>query len=171
MLKFIVGFWACIMDEKENFTEFENIHLRYRRGLIPWWVWTIMFMLLGYYTLCTIINIPNYFQNNPIYNAPLGISHVLPFPWGNIVSLLFVLAFWFSVILLFTEKKRAVVVGNRFAVLGLLLCLYVFIMNYSLTGHIIGSIRIETIFYMDLFVRTKDLRYIWQNKATAHPRK
>ncbi|MFP5437513.1 MAG: hypothetical protein ACLGH8_07010 [Bacteroidia bacterium] len=159
------------MDEKENFTEFEHIHLRYRRGLIPWWVWTIMLMLLGYYTFWMVINIPNLFQNSPLYNAPLGISHVLPFPWGNVVSLLFLLAFWFTGIMLFTEKRRAAFIGNRFAVLGLLLCLYVFVINYSFTRQILGAIRIETIFFMDLFVRTKEVRYLWEEKAVSHPRK
>jgi hypothetical protein len=155
------------MDEKDNFTEFEHIHLRYRRGLMPWWVWTIMVMLLGYYTLWMVVNIPVLFQNNPIYNAPLGISHVVPFPWGNVVSLLFLLAFWFTCILLYTERKSAALTANRFAVLGLLLCLYVFVMNYALTGRFLSSIRIETIFFMDLYVRTKEMRHVWENRSVS----
>jgi glucose dehydrogenase len=153
------------MEEQDHdFSEFEGVKTIYRRSLLPWWIWGMLFVYLGFTTFFLISDAYSFVKGYAFAFDVFQINWLIPYPYYPVVSVLLYLFMLVSFLMLWFEKREAAAIGRICFGIMLVLCLTVFIKGL-LSWHF--SQRIEIIIFTDVVLRLSDKRKQWKNKAIS----
>lgn len=148
------------MEEDHDFTEFENVTTIYRRRLLPWWIWGILFVYTVFRGLMLISDLYGLRKGYVFVYDFFGINVLISYPYYPVVSALLYLFMLVTVILLWMEHKKAAI--TALYCFGLLLAICAAILAKGLlSGRF--YLRFEMIIFIDLVLRLSDNKKQWEN--------
>lgn len=152
------------MEEDHDFSEFEAVKTTYRRSLLPWWIWGMLFLYTGFNTLFLLSDIYGFVNGYVFVYDMLRADVLIPYPVYPVLSVFLYLFMLIAVILLWLEKKKAAIVSLWCFGIMLALCAAI-LAKGLLTGRF--YLRIEMIIFIDLVLRLHDLRHEWETQAIS----
>lgn len=151
-------------EQDHDFSEFEGVKTVYRRSLLPWWIWAILFVYLGFTTLFLISDAYGLIQGYVFAFDVFQVNWLIPYPYYPVVSVFLYFFMLVAALMLWFEKREAAVIGLICFGIMLLLCVAVFAKGL-LSWHF--SLRIEIIIFTDIVLRLSDKRKEWKHKAIS----
>lgn len=149
---------------EDNFKEFDGAGVIYRRSLLPWWIrfFSWAFMIAGVLSIFTVAisSIMSSIPNVSLY----GLDAVLPAPFGQLASTLFMALSGLTGFYLWQEKKQAIQLGKICAIVGVLISIATTIGSIS-SGNFM--IRLEIIFLILFYRKLNQLEYDWELTAVS----
>ncbi len=160
------------MEEQKpnNFSEFEHLHLPYRRSLISSRIWTILGVLTVYTVIRMAIAAGQSVYLGVFFPKLLGLYRILPSPFLELVTMLILFTPPAGLLGLWLEKRRAVAVMQYYALVCLVAALVTTTVGLIYGQSLLNVIPLETILLADLYFRMREIRWVWEQKAIARPK-
>lgn len=155
-------------DNNNHFSDFENVRLPYRRSLIPWWIWLIQALVLLFNLFLLSEAVIELFSEKAFTYSIHGLYLLLPYPYYPLAALLLFFMGVTTAITLWQEKTNAIHLARLYSFSGILACVAFFVVSIVTTHSVMGSVRIELVFFTDLFFRMKDIKKVWLYKSVSH---
>ena len=148
-------------NNTQNFSEFENIPLRYRRELLPWWVrgFSWMFIVMGALAVPGFVSLffaPNF--ESSLFDLDQSV------PNGKFISAVLFLISGFTGLWLWLEKKDAVTIA--------IICGFINLIASSISMVLLiingdGNLPLE-LFICILFIsKMFQIKNNWENKYVS----
>nr|WP_322624941.1 hypothetical protein [uncultured Flavobacterium sp.] len=141
----------------ENFSEFENVQLRYRRELLPWWVraFSWIFIVMGALAVPGFVAL--FFTQN-FESSLFDLDQAIPGYGKQISALLFIIS-GFAGLCLWLEKKQAVIIAIICGFINLIVCsisMVLLIVNGD------GNLRLEFFICIFFLIKMFQIKNNWE---------
>jgi hypothetical protein len=141
-----------------NFDEFDQELLPYRRDLLPWWIkfFSWLFMILGGFS---VLNLFVLFFGVGVNAAIYGLEDVLPAPFGTLIMLLLLIFNGVVGYMLWFEKDQALYWGKIAAITGIVVNIFTTFISFF-SGHLM--FRFELIALIPFYLKLNSMQYDWE---------